>query len=82
MYFSGEAYALLSNLAVVAEYQGDYDEAGRLGEQALALRRELGDRWAIGVSQNNLGMLASLRGRPEEAKERFTESMALHTQVG
>ncbi len=74
--------ALLSNLAIVAEYEGDYAEAGSLGERALAVRRELGDRWAIGISQNNLGMLATLRGDPGEAKERFAESMALHREVG
>ncbi len=74
--------ALLSNLAIVAEYEGDYDRAGALGERALEVRREIGDRWSIGISQNNLGMLATLRGQPRESLERFGESMRLHTEVG
>ena len=60
--------SLLSNLAIVAEYEEDYDVAQELNEQALDLRVRLGDRWGIGVSRNNLGMIAYLRhdyaGRP------------------
>ena len=52
--------SLFSNLAIVAEYEEDYDRA-ELNEQALELRARLGDRRGIGASRNNLGMIAHLR---------------------
>ncbi len=51
-------------------------------EQALELRTELGDRWAIAVSMTNLGMIASTRAAFEEARGRFEEAMRLHREVG
>ena len=50
--------------------------------QALALRLEIGNRWAIGVSQNNLGMIALLQADYAEAVSRFTETMRLNGEVG
>ena len=74
--------ALLSNLGIVAEYEGDYERSREHHERALELRTEIGDRWALGVSQTNLGMIASLQGRHEEARERFRESIRLGREVG
>ena len=51
-------------------------------ERALALRRELGDRWAIAVSPTNLGMIAVLQERYDEAREQFEEAMRLNREVG
>ena len=74
--------SLLSNLGVVAEYDGDYELARSLNEQALELRVEIGDRRAIGVSVTNLGMIASLQGRHEDARIQFEEAIRLHREVG
>ena len=74
--------ALFSNLAIIAEYEGDLDQARTLNEQALALRLEVGNRWAIGVSQNNLGMIALLQADYADAVARFTEAMRLNREVG
>jgi tetratricopeptide (TPR) repeat protein len=74
--------SLLSNMGVVAEYAGDYDASHDFHERALALRRNLGDRWAIAVSQTNLGMIAVLREDFEEARAAFEEAMRLNREVG
>ena len=74
--------SVLSNLGIVAEYEADYVRARSLHEQALALRRELGDRWAIANSMTNLGMIALLEGQCGEARARFEEAMSLYREVG
>ena len=73
---------LLSNLGVVAEYQGDYDASWEYHEWALALRTELGDRRAIAVSLTNLGMIAVHRHDYAEAHARFDDAMRLNQEVG
>jgi tetratricopeptide (TPR) repeat protein len=73
---------LLSNLGVVAEYDGNYTASRDFHERALALRRELGDRWAIAVSLTNLGMIAVLQEQHEEARRHFDEAMRLNREVG
>lgn len=74
--------SLLSNLAIVAEYEQDYARAQQLNELALELRIRLGDRWGIGVSENNLGMIAHLQGRYEEARRRLQEALRIELEVG
>ena len=77
--------ALLSNLALVAENEGEYDEAERLGRQALAVRTEVRDLWGVAVSENNLGMLALLRqdpGRPGPGSRRRCGSPARSATPG
>ena len=73
---------LYSNLAIVAEYEGDMATARTDNERALALRREVGDRWAIGVSENNLGMIALHDAEFESARDHFETSMRLNREVG
>jgi hypothetical protein len=46
------------------------------------MRQELGDRWPICVSQNNLGMIALLQSDFGVALTHFEESMRLATEVG
>jgi tetratricopeptide (TPR) repeat protein len=74
--------SVLSNLGIVAEYEGDYPLSRSLHEQALGLRTEFEDRWAIANSMTNLGMIATLEGRNAEARDRFEEAMRLNREVG
>jgi tetratricopeptide (TPR) repeat protein len=74
--------ALLTNLALVAEDEGDLEEAERLGEEGLARRRALDDRRAVSVSLTNMGMLATVRGELLVALDRFVEACALAQEVG
>jgi tetratricopeptide (TPR) repeat protein len=66
----------------VEEYEGNYDTSRTYHQRALDLRTALGDRRAIGVSQTNLGMIASLQGLYGEARERFDEAIRLNREVG
>ena len=43
---------------------------------------EIGDRWALGVSMNNLGMIAALQKDFPAAREWFQKSMLLCREVG
>ena len=74
--------AALSNLGVVAEYEGQYREALVFHGRALDLRHELGDRWAIAVSCTNVGMIAVHEERFVDAGMAFREAMRLALEVG
>jgi tetratricopeptide (TPR) repeat protein len=73
---------VLSNLAIVAEYEEDYGRAQELNEQALYLRTRLGDRWGIGVSRNNLGMIAHLKRDYGAARSHLEEALRIELEVG
>ena len=53
-----------------------------MGLRALAIRTELGDRWAIGASQSNLGVIAIKEGELTEARSRIEEGLRLLREVG
>src|SRR2546421_5741161 len=74
--------SLLSNLGVVAEYQGDYDRSNQFHERALELRTQIGDRRDIANSMNCLGMVAVLQRRYDEARDWFEKSILLNREVG
>ena len=75
--------SLYSNLGVVAEYDGDYDAARALQRAgAGACAQSVGDRWGIGVSMTNLGMIATLQERYADADAHFEEAMRLNREVG
>ena len=74
--------ALYSNLGVIAMYLDDYRAARELNERAIALRREVGDRWAIGVSETNLGMIDLHEGDFATARQHFEASMRLNQEIG
>ena len=74
--------SVLSNLAIVAEYEEDYGRAQELNEQALYLRTRLGDRWGIGVSRNNLGMIAHLKHDYAAARSHLEEALRIELEVG
>ncbi len=64
--------SVLANLGIVAEYEGDLDGALAFHEQALELRAEIGDRWALAAAKTNLGemlmMQRALRGGARPAR--------------
>jgi tetratricopeptide (TPR) repeat protein len=74
--------ALLSNLGIIAEYRGDYEESRAFHERAMELRTALGDHRAIAVSMNNLGMIAALQKQFEAARGWFERSMSFNREVG
>lgn len=78
---SGEG-ATLNNLGERARVQGRAEEAARYYEQALAIRREVGNRRGEGITLNNLGLLASDLGRPEEAARYYEQALAIVEDIG
>lgn len=61
---------------------GDYQKAGTLYRQGLALQRELGDRHGIAGALNGLGLVAWSLGDYAEARLAFEESLALGRELG
>jgi predicted ATPase/transcriptional regulator with XRE-family HTH domain len=62
--------------------QGDYAAASALLEEALALKRTLGDARAIAISLNNLGGLLLVRSEYRRAQAVLEESAALRARLG
>jgi hypothetical protein len=58
------------------------DEVARLGRESLAAARQEGDLAAVADILSNLGRVESRRGRKEEARHCFEESLLLAQQVG
>jgi len=71
----------LQSAAVLARLQGDDEQALALSEDALALRRQSGDKKSIANSLSNLGILAEQRGEYERAGALYEESLSLRREV-
>lgn len=63
--------SLIGALGLAAMGTGDYVEARRLGEAALALRFEIGSRDGVARSYNSLGQLARREDRLHDARLLF-----------
>ena len=74
--------ALLSNLGIMAEYEGDFGRSRALHEEGLAYRMEVGEKGAIAISLMNLGNVLLLQGHPDEARARQEESLQLRRETG
>jgi len=75
----GEAW-VLNNLGRVLGLTGDADGVGYL-EEAVAIRRELGDRPGEAQTANNLADVYALLGRPEEGLEMLHRALDLNRQI-
>ena len=74
--------AALNAAGNLARDQDDHAQAAAFHEQALAIRRSLGDVRGVGSSLNNLGVLARDRGDAERTLELCLEALTLFRQVG
>jgi non-specific serine/threonine protein kinase len=72
----------LSAAGVLAYWLGDYPRALAWQEQALALRRSLGDRMGVAASLANLGSIAENQGDFAGAATYLEESLAIYREVG
>jgi len=66
----------------LAMWQGDYVAAEGWLEEALAMRRAIGDERAIAASLNNLGGLALLQGEYRRSRALWRETLALRERQG
>ncbi|HZR54665.1 MAG TPA: BTAD domain-containing putative transcriptional regulator [Streptosporangiaceae bacterium] len=72
---------VLNNLGYALGQTGDGDGFGYL-EQALAIRREIGDRPGEAQTANNLGDIYQKAGRLDEALEMLHRAVDLNRQIG
>ncbi|HVL27762.1 MAG TPA: tetratricopeptide repeat protein, partial [Acidimicrobiales bacterium] len=72
----------LNAAALLAQRQGDYAAARSRLEEALALRRQEGDRLGIAVALHGLGNLAALSRDLERARRLYEEALAAGRELG
>ena len=74
------ALNLLGLLAL--DQDGDYARGAALWEESLALAREIGDAYRVGMMLSNLGYVALLQGDPEKAMSLSEEVLAFAHELG
>ncbi|HET7296303.1 MAG TPA: HD domain-containing phosphohydrolase [Gemmatimonadales bacterium] len=70
------------NLGILANIQGDLDEAIARYERSLAAYRDCGDEHGCAITYHNLGMVNADRGQFTAAECYFRESRALAERTG
>ena len=78
-YRGGRAHAL-NCLGTIAQYRGDLGAAERWYGEAARLAHRLGDRRLSGMVQQNLGVVADMQGRSDEAVAHFRLALAAFEQ--
>jgi hypothetical protein len=79
---------VLQNLAYVAQYGGDWEQAKALFAEALSSSQELDDKGSISNSLAGLAGMIGMLGKPEcaarlyGAAEALREAIGLHIQAG
>jgi len=66
---------------VLADAQGNYPLARALFEEHLAINRELGDKWGIASSFNNLGIIALRQHDYVTARSLYTEVLGIWREI-
>ncbi len=72
----------LNGAGGLAWQQGDYPAARALYEEALAIRRSLGDRRGIAALLGNLGSVALQQGDYPAARALYDEGLAIFRELG
>jgi non-specific serine/threonine protein kinase len=71
----------LSGLGEIAMRQGDYARATQLIQESLELRRQLGNKWGIGVSLGMLGWVAIHERDWRRAVSQLGESLEIRREI-
>jgi non-specific serine/threonine protein kinase len=71
----------LDGAGVLARLLGDYPAARALGEESLALARQLDDRRRVAVASYNLGRLAYAQVRYADARVLLEEALAVFREI-
>src|SRR5258705_6804834 len=75
VYPGGRAHAL-NCIGTIAQFRGDLGSAERSYGEAARLAHRLGDRRLSGMVQQNLGIVADMQGRTDEAVAHFRLALA------
>jgi class 3 adenylate cyclase/tetratricopeptide (TPR) repeat protein len=76
-----EAY-IYNNLGGVFGEMGDLERALEYHQRSLALRREMGNAYAIDQSLGNVATVLSYMGRLDEAEAHYEEAMTIQERIG
>jgi DNA-binding SARP family transcriptional activator/Tfp pilus assembly protein PilF len=74
--------AALNSLATVRRMLGDYQQATRGYQQALALFRQAGDHTGQARALNNLGIVCDFQGRYRQATELYWQAVRVFREIG
>ena len=74
--------AALNNMALLEEDDGDLARARELFEQALVIKRQLGERRSLAIGLANLGDLLTRISQWQAAARALAEAAALATDLG
>jgi two-component SAPR family response regulator len=72
----------LTNRAIVAEAEADYELAISLFEDSAAILRELGDKWPLSIPLRHLGTVALRRDDYVRAERLYKKSLASLRELG
>ena len=72
----------LNNLGISLLLQGRAAEARQQLEEAIALQRQIGDRWSLANALNNLGNVARQQQQLGQARKLYTESLLINKELG
>jgi tetratricopeptide (TPR) repeat protein len=67
---------------MVPYQQQAYDDARRYWEEALHMRRALGETWGVAGLLDNLALIAVAQDNPAEARQLIAEAVAMRRQLG
>jgi tetratricopeptide (TPR) repeat protein len=62
--------------------KGDLDKALEYYDRSLAIREELGDKYGMGYSLNNIGNVYYDKGDYKKAEEHLEKSLAMQKEIG
>ena len=74
--------AWIHQLGILAQDRGDYDEAARQQQRALAVKEQLGDQAAVARSYHQLGIAAQKRGDYDEAARQYQRALDIFERLG
>ncbi len=74
--------AILHQLGVLTQDQGDYAEARQLYDQSLAIKQELGDKAGIARNLHQLAIVSYLQGDYAKARELCTQVLDTFQELG
>jgi tetratricopeptide (TPR) repeat protein len=72
----------LNNMALVYRATGQPQRALELNEQALPIRREVGDRAGEAATLNNMAEVYRVTGQPQRALELYEQALPIRREVG
>jgi tetratricopeptide (TPR) repeat protein len=72
----------LNSAAMLARYQGDYEQALALTSESLRIYRHLEDKHGIADALANLGFVALYRGELDSMRSLYEESLTINRELG